>query len=340
MIGASLETPTARRRRGWLILAGVVFMLEFALRVIFQGADDTYFYRERGDSGYREDRELFWVPRDRYASQWRVADQTPADSLIYTFGGSIVTDCCGATTNFSRMVDERLPGWSVVNFGTVGFTSFQSAHLLDRAFTRKPARLVFFCHGFNDIGRGFAADRRMYARNQRHATWFQWLLMRSKILATFRRGLRAASGFDPHADNSSRPSRVSLEDFLENLTHAATRVAQSGGQIVFITQAFPDAHRNREVAPYFAAMKTVAASVDGAMVLDVRPSITARIEEAFGDVPESLTPGRLHMHTDLCHLTDEGHALVADLIVSFLRAKGLARPAASAPRTGTPEPRP
>ncbi|MBZ0273937.1 SGNH/GDSL hydrolase family protein [bacterium] len=315
-----------RNRRNLLILAGCVVFLEIVLRFVFPVQDETYFYRRPGDDNYVEDRELFWVPGDRYASQWSVVDATPAANLIYTFGGSIATECCGATTNFSRIVDEKLPDFRVANMATAGFTSFQSRRLLERAFKRKPARVTLFCHAFNDMGPAYHTDKEMWIRNQRFSTKAQWFLMRLKTLALLRRGIRAARGFDPYAGDP-RPARVTPAEYWENLAGAAKHATRFGGRVVFVTQGYADAYSNRAAEPYFKEMRRIAEAMDRVEFMDVRPVIEARIVEKFGAVPELYDFNRLAVHTDYCHLTDEGHALVADLIVSFLRAKGYARPA-------------
>ncbi|MCZ7584423.1 MAG: GDSL-type esterase/lipase family protein [Deltaproteobacteria bacterium] len=306
----------------------VLVAAEFVLRVVFPEPLFTYFYGP-SDKVWDEDRELFWTPKDHYASQWTQIENLPADRLAYGLGGSIVM-AHHVDEPFYMIAQKCLRGSpAIVNFGTHGFTTHQSLVMLKRALARKKPRLVLVSHGFNDLANAPASDRAMAERNARAATRLLHFMSGSKIFESLRRAVRAATGFDPYgkSDEFNVTRRVPIGAYGANLRAMVRLTADNGIPLVLISQANPDAAIVASLEPYFAVMERVAEAHKNVYYLDVRPEIIGRYTAEFGGLPphldDKISP-YLYLPGDPCHLNADGHRVVGELLCKFLKEKGLA----------------
>jgi len=314
-----------RNRFHFLVLAVAVLIADLGLRVVFPEPTSTYFFA-RGKGLWAEDRELFWVPHDRFEDQLETMEKTASDRLVLGFGGSVVTDD-KASTNFLRLLGDCLGDpFVVANFGTGGYTSHQSLILFKRMVELKKPRFAVVCHGFNDMSNAPASDARMAERNARFSTNVLYYLTKSKIVAVFRRVLWKARGYDPYDEKNFEhfERRVQVPEFKANLDGFARVAREKEFPLVLVSQANPDRAIVDALTPYFAEMERVAKSNPHVYYLDVKPTILGMYEEKFGGIPEHIQSGvSRYLYMDLCHLNDRGHHIVADLLCDFVKDLGL-----------------
>ncbi|MDP8225199.1 MAG: GDSL-type esterase/lipase family protein [Candidatus Lernaella stagnicola] len=324
---ALLTVHLRRHGRHWLVLLGLLIVLELVLHVAMPEPVHTYFYGLGGED-WAEDPELFWVPVFGFADPLAKAERAASERLIYAFGGSILTNH-KASTNFPDELAPRLPGWTVANFATGGYTSHQSLVLFRRVSAQRIPAVVIASHAFNDRGPGFAPDREMAARNHRPEVKALYWLSRSKIVQAWRRVMWRLMGYSPYAVNPQHPNvkrRVPLPEFTENLQAFVAETARIGARLVFCSQASLDPAVGEQTRPYFAVMQTLADANQHVFYFDVQPVVFEAYRRRLGFVPVFPTDQAelLLLHKDVCHYNDAGHLLIADHLTAFLKAEGIA----------------
>lgn len=317
-----VRTFWRRHKRPLLVLAALLFVFDLALHLGFREPVHTYFYGLGGEL-WDEDPELFWVPVEGFDERWRqVADAAPG-KLIFNFGGSIPTNH-RANTNYPAELEKRLPGWTVANFATGGYTSHQSLVLLGRALQRRAPDVVLVSHAYNERGVGFAPDSEMAAHNRRASVRALHALSRLKVVAVWRRLMWKVIGYDPYAVNPQHPrikQRVSPVEHEANVRALVDQTTAVGAKLVFVSQANLDPAVTADLEPYFAVQREAARTRGHVFFCDVQPAATAYYHQRLGRVPEYLKddPALLLLHVDACHYSDAGHNLVADVLRDFLR---------------------
>jgi hypothetical protein len=311
------------RRHGkhWLILLGLVLALELGLRLALPEPVHTYFYGLGGEL-WDEDPELFWKPVDGWSDAWAAVGRADPARLIVSFGGSILTNHI-ANTNFLTELQTALPGWTVANFATGGYTTHQSLVMWRRVRARQVPTIVIVSHAFNDRSPGFAPDREMAERNRRPSVRALHAVSQSKIVQAWRRLMWKLMGYDPYAVNPQHPNvklRVSLGEYEANLTAFVSETAAAGSQLVLITQANLDPAVRGQLEPHFALMRRLAAESAHVYYLDIRPDLFAVYERDLGFIPGFPNDNRaeLLLHNDACHYSDAGHKLIAARVEQFL----------------------
>lgn len=315
------------RRRSIFILLGLVALLEIVLRLLLPLPVPTYYYGLAGEI-WDEDPELFWIPRRHYADEIRRLREADPARLVYAFGGSILTNH-RADTNFPDELVRLLPeSYTVVNFATGGYSSYQTLVNYQRMRALRVPALVLAGFGYNDRDVAKASDVDMALHNQRFSVKTLRFLSRSKIVQVWRRLLWQATGYDPYAMNPSHPDfvrRVDLPNFNRNLRELADLTARDGTRLVLVAEANLDPAVRRDLDPYFAAMEKLAAERPHVYFFDPRPVVFGRYLEKLGAIPGYPTerPETLLLHVDACHYNNEGHRLIAGALAAFLKENDL-----------------
>ncbi len=322
------------RRNKWnfLCLAGclavLISILEIVLRIPMRESMPTYYYGLAGEV-WDEDADMFWTPRHQYKAELAKLPRFDSNHLIYTFGGSIPTNHT-ANTNFPAELEKLLaPNYAVANFATGGYSSRQSLVLSRKMIKRKTPHLLIVCHGYNDHGLSIASDRDMARRNHRASVRLLHFISGSRIVQAARRLAWVTMGYDPYNLNPKAKNirlRVSPDDYEDNLRGFLREARENKIQVVFMTQAVIDAAVARDTDPYFIVMRAVAARTPKAHFLDVRGAVEAYYKEHLGYMPDHRTPDKssdMLLHNDTCHLSDDGHRLIATLLYDFLMTNGL-----------------
>ena len=245
------------------------------------------------------------------------------DSSVYGFG---VGDDEVFTARIEQDLAARVPGISVVNGATPGWSTYQSLNMLDmRGWALAPDLLVignlWSDNNFDDFVdkellasyAGFAQSPGYRARRVlEHSSLFAWLDWELRVKPL---GDRAAKvGWTMGGDGpKSGKRRVAINDYADNLDTLCDRIRERGGGVVFVTLA------NREDVnpqsndpawgPYRQVMKD-AATRHGVPLVEMPPVV-----RAAGHAADAL-------FMDQMHPTALGHRFLAEAVEAALADAG------------------
>ncbi|MFH1466222.1 MAG: GDSL-type esterase/lipase family protein [Pseudomonadota bacterium] len=225
-------------------------------------------------------------------------------------GGAFQMDDLGLF--WPARLGERLAsrGWEVVNQGVGGWNSLHIRLYLESDLARLDPDLLVLYLGHNDLEPSTLTMRDAWDRYRSRRGWVagvSGLLGHSRALSGLRYAMLAATG---------RRGTVAVppEDARANLS-AITHAAQArGAGVLLVTEGLdPDP---APMAAYGALLREVAQEtgglwLDGAGALHADPSPDLFIDD--------------------CHLSVQGHRVLADLIASTLDDAGWIAPAGAAP---------
>ena len=313
-------------RRNFALLAGLILCLDILLILFFPYPENTYFYtRDTGNwsqEDWAQDRELFWMPKDRFKPQLKQIENSKAKKMIWMFGGSILTPHLANTCFPEQLQNCHGDEYRVVNFGTGGYSSYQSLILLERMLKKGKPELVICSNAYNDRSLAPATDRQMILRNNMWSTAAMFYLRKSRIVSLWWRILENLTGtyeFTPD-DRSKFVRRAEPDEYEGNLAQMVRITSEKGIPLLFVTQASSDKAQAKTIAPYFARMKQQATTNPHVSFLDVRPEFEQVFNESYGEVPESYVGIKSNLlFVDLCHYNDRGHKIVGRKVCEFIR---------------------
>ncbi len=288
--------------------------------------ESTYFQAQPNDRN-EEDPQLFWMPTDRFAPQYDQARKHLGGPLIYCFGGSIVGGF-QADHPFAEVLEallratERGRGADVVKWGANGYTSYQARVLAERAVKARRPDIIVECNGWNDHENADYSDHEMAVRNRDAGKRILYELNKSRAFGWFRRRLLPAA----QEDFSKRPAnqryrvRVKPQEFHVEMERFLALAKFADSRIIFLTQASPVQSMADTLDPYFQIMKGVAERDPNARVVDVRPAFVKAISEKRGTDGLGDTLGKKNSYIlDLCHPTDKGHRMIAEMLLPVVQ---------------------
>jgi lysophospholipase L1-like esterase len=279
---------------------------------------------------YRPDRELLWRPvRTEGAtnSEGFLGPEWPAGRPAVRRRLIALGDSCTVAGDppYPALLERRLgPEWEVLNAGVGSWSSYQGGKLLPRLLAAHRPDVVTIYFGWNDHWLAWAApDKELSALLDR-----QWRLheaaSRSRLLQLGLKLAAAARGreFKPTA---ATPARVALPDYEANLRSMAAAARAAGSVPILMTapstltpehpvtvslaantKNFFDPSRIQEVHEvYNSAARRVAAETRS-------PLADLSAEFAKRKDPRPL-------FTDGIHLSQEGHALAAEILKRQLK---------------------
>lgn len=232
------------------------------------------------------------------------------DSTAWGLGVSLDETFAARAT---RALDDRLPATRerFVLGAFPGYSSYQSAVLLERLLPLGPDLVVFYVGARNDGDRArYYRDARIPARQARvDAAWHRWHVLRALELGLDRL-LRLARRTLPDAARA----RVPPGAFRANLDRMAAALEQAGVPALVVLPAVspgfereqPLVRRYREALERFAADRGLPV-----VSLDERFEAAARAGENDLFFPDGY------------HLAARGHARVADAIAAAVEREGL-----------------
>lgn len=326
----------ALRLVGWNILGSVLALIlgEVALRLT--GIDPTIFpmkIRWGGPdpafihSSYRVDRQLFWVPF-KYPGEvayWK--DRRPT----IVFMGDSCTEFGGYHEFLKSIIRRHNPGdaFTSVNFGVVGWSSYQGLRQLERDVVPMKPWAVTIYYGWNDHWTHYGLeDKRIGEIYRKHPPllleWSSDLRM-----AALTNNLIFAFKFLTPERPTRYSVRVSLSDFSANLRQMV-QIARDNG-IVPILLTAPSSHRRGKEPRYLAEQwlndlddliplhqQYVQAVRD---VASEEQSPLVDLYSEFNRLPEEDLD-RFFMG-DGIHLRKKGDRKIAEMIYAYLVDTGL-----------------
>lgn len=318
-----------RVQRNWknlVMLVGMIPCLDILLIVFFPYPENSYFYtRDTGNWSQKEwaqDRELFWMPRDGFKSQVKQIENSKTKKMIWIFGGSILT-AHQTSTNFPEQLEQCLgESYLVVNFGTGGYSSYQSLTLLKRMLKKAKPDIVICSNGYNDKSPAPATDRQMALRNNRWSTIAMFYLRKSRLVSLWWRILENLTGMYEYTpdDRSKFVRRAEPDHFESNLAQMVRLTSKQGIPLLFVSQASSDRALAKTIAPYFELMEMQAASNPHVYFLDIRTEFEHVFNETIGEVPKTYIDSQSNLlFVDLCHYNDRGHKIVGQKLCGFIK---------------------
>lgn len=278
------------------------------------------------ETGFLQDDDLFWVPRDYPQRLERLAERRPP--LI------LMGDSCTALGRYDRelarlVAERRGAELAYGNVAVPGWSSYQGQRQLERDVLPLGPEVVTLYYGWNDHWIGFGIEDRDVARIKAvfESRWSRLRLVQLVTKAAVAVGARLA----PH------PDRVPLGDFAGNLRAMVAEARDAGVRPVLLTA--PSAHRRgeepehlarrwlrdlSELVPlhqgYVEAVRRVAEE-EGAPLCD----LAARFDRL---PPEEL---RRSFHADGIHFTPEGDRRAAEYLYDCFAERGILDAVTGAP---------
>ncbi len=314
------------------MLAGAIVLLDFALAIFLPYPENTYFYsRENKGSwsqdNWAQDRELFWKPRDGFKSQKLKIKNSKEQKTIWIFGGSILTSH-NTSTNFTKETQSCLGDqFRVINFGTGGYSSYQSMVLLRRMLNIGKPDIVVCCHGYNDQSLAPATDRQMALRNNRLSTRTMFYLRKSRLVSLWWKILENLFGiyeFTPE-DRSEFVRREEPDQYESNLTAIMGEAKKKAIPLVFVSQASSDMALAKNIKPYFKIMERLAKQNTSVYFVDVRPNFQEVFDRISGGIPVTYSDKSHLLFVDLCHYNEQGHKIVGNKLCEFFQKQEVPR---------------
>lgn len=335
-----MQTPGLVHRKffPWLAVAGstvlALVVVEIGLRLsgatflptlstIEFGWPDPQVIRD----AYREDPQLFWVPKAYPAALASVRHDLP----LIVYMGDSCTEFGGYSTMFTERLREKFPGKPFESFsaGVGGWSSSQGLRQFRRDVMPLGPRVVTVYYGWNDHWTGFGVTD-AEAGQVADASGPLGSLRVGQLLFFVRLQLR-------HLLARDRPNRVSEQEFHDNLASIVELGKQHG--IVTVLLTAPTSHQEGEEPKYLAErwlrdLKELV-PLHQAYVEQVR-RVAAEEEvplcdlaAAFAAMPRADLVGK-YFQADGIHLGEEGNRKIAELLFVcferehlFTRALGL-----------------
>jgi lysophospholipase L1-like esterase len=199
-----------------------------------------------------------------------------------------------------------------VNAGVTGYSSFQGLQRFSEEVSVYTPDVVLVSFGWNDVAPAIGPPDRAFAQStgfksiDTRLVWLRRLLLRYEFYLVARQylGPRATS---PAATATGYAPRVSLEDYAANLTAFVTIAREHGAVAVLLTRPYREPTSTleqsdgwRRFVPAYNRKLLEVAAATGTPALDV--------EAAFAD--------RRDLFVDECHFTQQGHAMLAEMLAS------------------------
>lgn len=190
---------------------------------------------------YQLDRDLLWVPKDYGATLERWSGRRPTVAHL----GDSCTEFGRYDEYLEALVENRGPalpgrGYSFVNLGVGGWSSYQGLVQMRRDVVRIRPDIATIYFGWNDHWRSYGVEDRDMGAFLRSTPGWMITLSRFRLaqlvmqarLARHRRAVEA---------EAQSPERVSLQDFESNLA-SMVRIARESG-IVPVLLTAPTSHQ-------------------------------------------------------------------------------------------------
>ncbi|HET8947542.1 MAG TPA: SGNH/GDSL hydrolase family protein [Candidatus Polarisedimenticolia bacterium] len=328
----------------WIIVVGLLFVVEGAVRLLMPRADAVKYFTHGGRSTFDGDGahtfvgdpDLGWrLQRGLRMSRWNnipvttTSDGFRADHEFprpkrgprvlclgdsATFGHGIVSPAQVYPGVLERLLRERLanPALDVVPMGVPAYTSFQGRLWLEREIDRLDPDLITICFGFNDTTPG-ASDRTALStfwprRAARHLVYSSQALTHLLLGA---QPLLAPAG-TPDLDHP----RVMADEYLENVRAMVEMARARGARALVIGQIYRNVQlsrspqQNRRIAEYRRGLAQ-ACDAWGVPFLEVSLLTEAREADNGGFFVDGEHPSPL------------GHQLLAERVVGLIVERGL-----------------
>ncbi len=297
-------------------LRAVGFSFAIAPESIEFGWPDPVVLKEK----YEPDPDLFFVPLNYAGALVKLEEQPP--DVVYL--GDSCTQFGSYPRHATRLLSSRL-GRPIVGaqLGVGGWTSYQGLQQLERDVLPARPDVVTLYYGWNDHWQGFGIEDKEIADLVASSDGPLAGSRLAQLVFKARLAWRARG-------TSTRPLRVSLEDYRANLTTMVRSSRDAGVAAMLITA--PMARRDpRDLAPlaerwvedpsqveplhraYADVVRDVAAS-EGAPLCDLLA--------AFDALPERDV-GERYFHVDGIHMRDAGGQKLAELLVGCMEREGL-----------------
>ncbi len=283
-----------------LSIASIIFIL-FLIEITLQLARYEYYplkikkysdwreFHSFQDKRYTYEPELLWIKEDALIFN----EENP--KKLFALGDSNTEIPEGWTFYLSELLDKE--NFTVYNFGTAGYTSYQGLGLLKRILPFKPDVLLI-SFGSNDAHVVKTQDKDWKSRKHR----LKLLLLlktaedRLKFLLTKQIGI---------------VHRVSPEDYEKNLQKMAELAKKSNVEVIFLTRPFVYCEEEKE-NPDLYYWKAYGSLYN---------SIVKKVAEKY-DVPYidlySEFEDKQELFIDDSHLTCQGHELAGKFIYENL----------------------
>ncbi|MCP4658598.1 MAG: hypothetical protein GY856_24575 [bacterium] len=269
-------------------------------------------------TGFRQDDDLLWVPRDYPEKLARLRRERPA----VVFMGDSCTQLNRYDQHFARLLAQRRgTALGYGNLGVAGWSSYQGYRQLARDVVTIRPQVVTIYYGWNDHWIGFGIEDKNVARVKRvfSSRWSGLRLVQLVTKAMIVAGTR----------DTAHPNRVSLNDFKSNLRGMTALAKSQGIRPVLLTAATsiragsePQHLTERwlrelsELVPlhqsYAEAVREVAASEE---------AVLCDLERSFAEFPKSEL--ERYFRADGIHFTTEGERRVAEYLYACFEIAGL-----------------
>ena len=268
-------------------------------------------------TGFREDRDLFWVTRDYPEKLERLRAERPALLLM----GDSCTHLGRYDRELSRLVSERR-GVKLAygNLGVAGWSTYQGRRQLERDVLPLEPAVVTIYYGWNDHWIGFGIEDKNVALVKRVFAG-PWSGSRVVQLAT-----RAVVAMG--ARKTAYPNRVSLEDFEENLRMMVARARAADIRPLLVTAA--TSHREGDEPAELATRWLRELSE----LVPLHESYVARVRQVARDEDAALCDAAARFAelsrpeieasfmADGIHLTPAGDRRLAEMLYGCLEREG------------------
>lgn len=212
-----------------------------------------------------------------------------------------------------RLLAQRADRVEVLNAGVAGYTSRQGLLRFREDAARFQPDLVITCFGWNDPMACHGRPDAEFPVPSPAWTAVQRGLLRYRTTLCLRHLLSTETPLSHPGSDPSRP-RVDPEAFLGNLQGFLDEAEAVGARVAFMTRPY---HRGRVAAMDPAWERRVPPLYNGRLRLLAEPPLLDA---------DAFLAGRQDLFADWCHLTPDGHRILAAWALSELAAKGLLPP--------------
>jgi len=287
-----------------LRISGFVFTLAPAVQ--FGWPDPVTLERT-----YRSDPQLLWVPRD-YPGRLRQAQNTPP-SVVF------MGDSCTEFGHYPKWTmellaeDETAPGPGL-NVGVGGWTSEQGRRQMLRDIVRLQPRVATIYYGWNDHWVALGPEDSELPLSGPMG-WLESRLRLAQVLLKARLG-----AFGPRG---SRPNRVPLDRYVENL-RAMVRTAEEAGIRPILITAPTNHVRGRE--PEYLLERHLRTLDELVPMHEAYQNATRRVAREEGadlcDAAAEFADDPLlddYFSADGIHLSESGNRRLAEIVSDCIR---------------------
>ncbi len=300
-----------------LMLFGV---LEVAMRIAGYPPGKTYMISGDGDPRW-EDPELFWTPSGAFAEQFQKAKISPAENLIYCYGGSIVQGF-SASKPFASILEKRLRAeYSadavVINWAAQGYSSYQSRVIAQRSVSTAPPRIIIESNAWNDHEIGSYSDLEIAEMNRGFDRKVLYVTNRSVAFAQMRRILLRRDEIQPPGATwpYRMTARVPVKDYRKQILKFVALAESADADLILLTQGQYSKTLRQNLLPYHEVMEDIASQFSHVYLMDIRPAIEKAVMDELGLDDLLDQPGTKNSYIlDMCHPTAKGHKLIADAL--------------------------